>query len=142
MRVFFLPILVCAVASAQKPANVSDDRLSSTGLLAKQRIAAAANLPNLPTTTSCVNEPDCPEGPVTLSSLQAETSIAVDSTGQHIVIGFNDFRGFSVGPQTSISGYIYSDDGGNTFVDGGQLPVGPTTVVGGQVVPQLFGDPM
>ena len=99
MRIFFLPILVCAVAYAQMPPNVSDDRLSSAGLLAKQRIAAAASLPNLPT-TRCVNEPDCPEGPVTLSTLQAETSIAVDSTGQHIVIGFNDFRGFSVGPQT------------------------------------------
>jgi len=33
----------------------------------------------------------------------------------------NDFRGFSKTP-VSISGFMYSDDGGTTFTDGGQLP--------------------
>src|SRR5438309_1413384 len=35
---------------------------------------------------------------------QAETSIAVDSTGQHMVVGINDTRGFNLNP-TSVSGY-------------------------------------
>jgi hypothetical protein len=138
MRVVFLLIVAAAVASAQKSSNVLDDRLSSTGRLAKQRVDAINN--GLRTDTKpCVNEPDCDDEALSLSQLQAETSIAVDSTGQHIVIGFNDFRGFST--TTSVSGFMYSDDGGTTFVDGGQLPTGPTTVVNGSVVPQIFGDP-
>jgi hypothetical protein len=36
---------------------------------------------------------------------------------------------------------MYSDDGGATFFDGGQLPVGPTTRVGFQLFPQVVGDP-
>ncbi len=72
---------------------------------------------------------------------QAEYSMAVDSTGMHIVVGFNDTRGFSTTP-VSVSGYYYSDDGGTTFVDGGQLPVnfGGTTVIGTTTYPQIFGD--
>jgi hypothetical protein len=93
----------------------------------------------------CVNELECedgdhaplPDGP---SSTQSETSIAVDSTGQHIVIGFNDFRGFSQNP-VSLSGFMYSDDGGAHFVDGGQLPSPGLDVVGGSKLPQVFGDP-
>lgn len=86
-----------------------------------------------------MNEPDCGEAALSATTLQAETSIAVDSTGQHVVVGFNDFRGF--GTTVSISGFAYSDDGGVTLVDGGQLPVGPTTIIGGQSLPQIFGDP-
>ena len=69
------------------------------------------------------------EGP---NATQSETALAIDPTGMHVVIGFNDFRGFNVSP-ASVSGYAYSDDGGLTFTDGGQLP----GVVGGQV----SGDP-
>src|SRR5215831_20906317 len=57
---------------------------------------------------------------VGLGGTQAEVSVAVDSTGQHIVLAFNDFRGFAKDP-VSISGFMYSDDGGATFIDGGQL---------------------
>src|SRR5262245_43950443 len=72
---------------------------------------------------------------------QSELSIAIDETGQHIVVAMNDFRGFSRSP-LSISGFSYSDDGGLTFTDGGQLPVTvPTSVVQGQTFPQVFGDP-
>jgi uncharacterized repeat protein (TIGR01451 family) len=72
---------------------------------------------------------------------QAETSIAVDSTGMHIVIGVNDTRGFSLNP-LSVSGFQYSDDGGVTFVDGGQLPVTTgTSAIGATLLPQVFGDP-
>ena len=93
----------------------------------------------------CVNEPDCEgrgdgppdDGP---AQTQSETSIAVDSTGQHIVLGFNDFRGFSRNP-ISVSGFMYSDDGGQTFVDGGQLPSPGTDMIGTTKLPQVFGDP-
>jgi hypothetical protein len=94
----------------------------------------------------CVSDFDCEgdgeheglqDGP---SSTQSETSIAVDPTGQHIVIGFNDFRGFNNNP-TSVSGFMYSDDGGEHFVDGGQLPSPGTDVIGTTKLPQVFGDP-
>ncbi|MCU1283127.1 MAG: glycosyl hydrolase, repeat-containing protein [bacterium] len=81
-----------------------------------------------------------PDAAVALASGQAETSIAVDSTGQHVVIGYNDFRGFSTNP-LSVSGVLYSDDGGKTFVDGGQLPSPGTDVVGTAKFPEIFGDP-
>jgi uncharacterized repeat protein (TIGR01451 family) len=72
---------------------------------------------------------------------QSELSIAVDSTGQHVVIAMNDFRGFAASP-LSVSGFAYSDDGGATFTDGGQLPVTvPTSTLGGQTYPQVYGDP-
>jgi hypothetical protein len=72
---------------------------------------------------------------------QAETSIAVDSTGTHIVIGHNDTRGFGLNP-ISVSGYLYSDDGGATFTDGGLLPVTTaTSTIGSTILPQVFGDP-
>jgi hypothetical protein len=71
---------------------------------------------------------------------QAETSIAVDSSGMHIVIGFNDTRGFALNP-LSVSGFMYSDDGGVTFTDGGQLPTPGTDVIGTTNYPQVFGDP-
>ena len=74
-----------------------------------------------------MNEPDCGEAALAATLLQSETSIAIDSTGQHVVVGFNDFRGITA-TTVSVSGFAYSDDGGVTFVDGHQLPVGPTTV--------------
>jgi hypothetical protein len=71
---------------------------------------------------------------------QAETTIAVDATGQHVVVGFNDTRGFLL-PTYSLSGFMYSDNGGLTFVDGGQLPTPGNQVVGSTTYPQIFGDP-
>ncbi len=82
-----------------------------------------------------------PTGPAAgLAGTQAETSIAVDSTGQHVVVGFNDFRGFARNP-LSISGFMYSDDGGVTFHDGGQLPSPGNQSLGGTLFPLIFGDP-
>src|SRR5581483_7274643 len=66
---------------------------------------------------------------------QSETAIAIDKTGRHIVVGFKDFRGFNL-PLTSVSGFAYSDDGGATFTDGGQLPTTGTNSTG-----LVFGDP-
>jgi hypothetical protein len=72
---------------------------------------------------------------------QAEVSIAVDPTGLHVVIGFNDTRGFALSP-LRLSGFAYSDDGGVTFTDGGQLPSASAgTIPTGAAVPQVFGDP-
>ncbi len=56
------------------------------------------------------------------------------------MIGFNDTRGFDENP-ISVSGYLYSEDGGKTFVDGGQLPSPGNDVIGTTRFPQVFGDP-
>ena len=93
---------------------------------------------------TCFNDVRCPagvreEGPV---RAQSELTIAVDSTGQHVVIGYNDFRGFSLpGGIVSISGFMYSDDGGETFTDGGQLPTPGSDLIGTTRFPQILGDP-
>jgi len=71
---------------------------------------------------------------------QAELSLAVDTTGMHIVVGTNDTRGFALNP-LSASGFAYSDDGGATFVDGGQLPTPGNDLIGTTKFPQVFGDP-
>jgi hypothetical protein len=73
---------------------------------------------------------------------QAELAIAVDDGGQNIVVGFNDFRGFlkpDAGGRISVSGFMVSHDGGQTFVDGGQLPITNGDPASG--LPQVFGDP-
>ena len=88
--------------------------------------------PDCTTDSACLDEGELPAG------TQSETAIAIDDSGQHVVIGFNDFRGFNDPNQLSISGFAYSDDGGKTFVDGGQLPDGPLDEFG---FPQVFGDP-
>ena len=85
-------------------------------------------------------DPTQQETLVRLAGTQSQTSIAVDSTGQHIVIGFNDTRGFDLNP-IRISGFVYSDDGGATFVDGGQLPSTGADAIGAVRYPQVFGDP-
>jgi len=104
-------------------------------------VAAVASGVPAGTPRDCVNEPDCEgEGQEGPAGGQAEVSIAVDATGQHVVIGYNDTRGFSLNP-VSVSGVMYSDDGGTTFVDGGQLPSPGIDVIGTTKLPQVFGDP-
>jgi hypothetical protein len=91
----------------------------------------------------CQNNPRCPGGFLegAADATQSELSIAIDTSRQHVVVGFNDFRGLSASP-LSASGVMYSADGGRTFVDGGQLPVTTgTEMVGGTLLPQIFGDP-
>jgi hypothetical protein len=130
------------IAESPQTSRRQDPRLSSVGRLARRHVAAT-RAGQRTTSSGCFNEPDC-ETEVPLSALQAETTIAVDATGQHVVVGFNDFRGFQTNPTQvalSISGYMYSDDGGKTFVDGGQLPSPGTDILGGQRYPQVFGDP-
>jgi hypothetical protein len=132
-----LPLLVAA-GSFAADTRITGPDLSPTGRLAKKTVDAV-NMGLTIQTNPCLNQPDC-ESEAGPASTQAETAIAIDSTGQHVVVGFNDFRGFDTA-NVSISGFMYSDDGGITFTDGGQLPTGPTTIIGGQRFPQVFGDP-
>ena len=124
-----------------------DDRMSPMGHLAAKMNAAANGLA-APTLiggndfdkVGCDNPADCGDDDVPIAGGQAETTIAVDSTGQHIVIGYNDTQGFNDNP-TTLSGVLYSDDGGKTFVDGGRLPTPGNVTIGATKYPQVFGDP-
>jgi hypothetical protein len=134
----------------------SRDHMSSAGRLAARARNVVANAGSASLTQGaagflrssisgdeqdCFNGPECEteeeDGP---AGGQAEVSIAVDETGQHVVIGYNDTRGFSLNP-VSLSGVQYSDDGGLTFVDGGQLPSPGLDSIGTTLLPQIFGDP-
>jgi BNR repeat-like domain len=71
-------------------------------------------------------------------TVQSETELAVlnipGSMGKKIVAGFNDSYGF-YNNREGLSGYSYSTDGGNTWIDGGGLPpLGDAD--------QYFGDPV
>jgi len=53
---------------------------------------------------------------------QSETTIAV--AGKHIAVGYNDSQQtlLALTAGSNLTGYSYSDDGGKTFTDGGDLP--------------------
>src|SRR5882757_7793025 len=73
---------------------------------------------------------------------QGELAIATDDSGRTVIIGFNDFRGFSkpdAAGRISLSGFSVSHDGGRTFTDKGQLPI--TTGDPASGLPLVFGDP-
>lgn len=158
----FLVLGLCSLGSnagaSRRPAKAKprEDRMSAMGRLARDparlaRIvssaqqatgrAAAAALSGTATTADAAGDND--DLALAVAGGQAETAMAADSTGAHVVIGFNDTRGFSLSP-VSVSGFAYSDDGGVTFTDGGQLPV---TSGSGEILPvaagfpQVFGDP-
>lgn len=133
-------------APTLRPAIANIDRMSAMGQRAQQEQRRmrrerqrALGMAELEKKAEVVDDPDG-----RALGIRSETSIAVANDGQHVVIGFNDFRGFLADPALplSISGFQYSDNGGQTFVDGGQLPV--TTGISeifGQLFPQVFGDP-
>src|SRR5262249_26488902 len=55
--------------------------------------------------------------------IQSETAIA--TSGNTVVVGYNDFRGFYCpGQGFQVSGWAYSTDRGRTFTDGHSLPGG------------------
>lgn len=139
-----LGILGAGLASAQK---AEEEQMSSMGKLAQRAAQASSTTGGILKAMGSGDVKGGGEGTLQDDEAphviggQAETSVAVDSTGQHLVAGFNDTRGFSLNP-VSVSGYMYSDDGGLTWIDGGQLPVNTgTTTLSGQVYPQVFGDP-
>jgi hypothetical protein len=75
-------------------------------------------------------------------TVQSETEIAVlnaaGSMGKKMVAGYNDSYGF-YNDKEGLSGYAYSVDGGNTWIDGGGLP--PRTPTGGSNF-EYSGDPV
>jgi hypothetical protein len=83
-------------------------------------------------------------GPVSNQrTVQSETEIAVLngklSSGKKIVTGYNDSYGF-YNRKEGLSGYAFSTNGGNTWIDGGGLPpIVPGTTNAGD---QYFGDPV
>ena len=90
---------------------------------------------------TCLNQPRCPGGlRESAPGGQAEVSIAVDESGQHVVIGYNDTRGFNENP-ISLSGVLYSEDGGKLSSTAGELPSPGTDAIGTTRLPQVFGDP-
>jgi hypothetical protein len=146
-----LPAGAWAKQPAVKIKKAKEDRMSASGHLAlRARAIIEATQGRLfakgAADDNCINKSDCEdeggegEGGDGPAGGQAEVSIAVDSSGQHVVIGFNDTRGFALNP-TSVSGYMYSDDGGVTFIDGGQLPSPGNDNIGATRLPQIFGDP-
>jgi hypothetical protein len=81
---------------------------------------------SLPPTNHRANDPAGED----VSIVQSECSIA--TRGDTIVVGWNDGIGF-VDPGATVSGYGYSVDRGETWVDGGAVPSGTNASV--------FGDP-
>lgn len=146
-----LPLAGVANADNYQP---REDKMSAMGkraAAAVARINAQTGRAESPTARTaaadddgCLNKPECgeegEEEEEEIPGGQAELSIAIDETGKHIVIGFNDTRGFDLNP-ISVSGYLYSEDGGKTFVDGGQLPSPGDEAIGTTLFPQVFGDP-
>jgi hypothetical protein len=85
-------------------------------------------------------------------TMQSETEIAVlnarGSMGKKMVAGYNDSWGFYDNRQ-GLSGYAYSVDGGNKWIDGGGLPPRVTPAPGAPGIPAgtpgadaYFGDPV
>lgn len=145
--------LACSTAIAAHRDGASNvDKMSPMGQRAAAEVARVlSNTPRAATAFNsadakvsddlCLNEPRCPGGlRESAPGGQAELSIAVDKTGKHIVIGFNDTRGFALNP-LSVSGFLYSEDGGDTFIDGGQLPSPGNQAIGTTLFPQVSGDP-
>lgn len=119
---------------ARQLRGLSPAGLAAARAIARRSLAAGLTAPG----EGCLNTPDCEDEDTGFTleespaGTRAEVALAVDATGQHVVVGFNDSRGFSVTPP-SVSGFLYSDDGGKTFTDGGQLPSLATATV--------YGDP-
>src|ERR671936_225501 len=73
-----------------------------------------------------VNDPCLdPPPPFRQRTVQSETEIAVLNTagsmGKKMIAGYNDSFGF-YNDKEGLSGFAYSIDGGNTWIDGGGLP--------------------
>lgn len=95
--------------------------------------------------------PTAPEPERRRRTVQSETDLAVLNTqgsmGKKIVVGYNDSFGFYNNRQ-GLSGYAYSTNGGNTFIDAGGLPPKvptgtPAAGLGGPPgTDGYFGDPV
>src|SRR2546430_15131314 len=92
MRIFISLLAIAAAGFAAQPSNTSSNNLSATGRLAKRQVDSV-NRGVGAQSGGCVNEPDCGEAALSAALLQSEAAIAVDSTGHHVVVGLNQFRG-------------------------------------------------
>jgi hypothetical protein len=94
--------------------------------------------------TGCLSDdPDCEDDgdvSVGLADKQAEMGLAVDPSGTHVVVGFNEGQGFSSNPNM-LSGFATSHDGGATFTVTGAMPSPGNQSIGTTLYPQIFGDP-
>jgi len=101
----------------------------------------------------CIDPPPDPDAPApppgvgaasNARTVQSETEIAVlnsaSSHGKKMVAGYNDSYGF-YNRREGLSGFAYSTNGGNTWIDGGGLPpiVAGTDPATGD---RYFGDPV
>jgi hypothetical protein len=88
--------------------------------VATLRTAAAAATPQ----NVRVNDPATDHAQIDQTT-QSETTIA--ATGQHVAVGYNDSQQtlLFLTAGSNLTGYSYSDDGGATFTDGGDLPNPP-----------------
>src|SRR5437016_1033919 len=98
--------------------NIEDDGMSPMGHLAFVKAQARAFLRDRGLSTGrrtngeegleCDDNGCDPGGEdIGPASTQSEVAIAIDPTGTHVVVGFNDFRGFNLNP-LSVSGVAYS----------------------------------
>ena len=75
-----------------------------------------------------------------IAGAESEYALAVDPSGQNIVVGYNLFAADPNG--LSGVGVAYSVDGGQTFQDGGFLPSpGNQSLADGTQLPQVLSDP-
>ncbi|MCU1268142.1 MAG: glycosyl hydrolase, repeat-containing protein [Acidobacteria bacterium] len=135
--------------AAMYPDDIS--QMSSMGRLAYLVARARAEKPDGGKGTGfringggCLSDdPDCEnEGGVGLNDKQSEMAIAVDPSGQHVVVGFNESQGFATNP-LKLSGFATSHDGGVTFLPAniGVMPSPADKSIGATLYPQIFGDP-
>ncbi|HEV7798211.1 MAG TPA: hypothetical protein VGO73_08655, partial [Pyrinomonadaceae bacterium] len=97
---------------------------------------------NLKSGGGCLSDDeDCEhDGGVGLNDKQSEMGIAVDPSGLHVVVGYNDAQGFATNPN-KLSGFATSHDGGVTFTTIGTMPSPGNQNIGATLFPQIFGDP-
>jgi hypothetical protein len=98
------------------------------GVAGLRTVGAAASTP----TNVRVNDPATDHAQLDQTT-QSETTIAV--SGSHVAVGYNDSQHslLALTAASNLTGYSWSDDGGATWTDGGDIPNGP-----GQI---NFGDP-
>jgi hypothetical protein len=108
--------------------SVEAEPTSPVSNVASLRTAAATAIPR----NVRVNDPASDRMQIDQTT-QSETTIAV--SGRHVAVGYNDSQQtlLALTAASDLSGYSYSDDGGATWTDGGDVPNAP-----GQ---NNFGDP-
>lgn len=79
------------------------------------RLQAAGTPPNVR-----ANDPTGDQGAPTA---ETQSECAVAAFQSNVVVAWNDSKGLRLGSPTTISGFAWSTDGGQTFTDGGSVPL-------------------